>query len=75
MKKEEAFKKAMNEITSTFVNYRKDNNLKQEDLAKKIGTTQQAISRLEKQLINPSINFLEKALEEMGYEIEFKKRK
>lgn len=73
--KEEAVEKAMNDVVLTFINYRKENNLKQSDLAKMIGTTQQAVSRLEKKSINPSINFLEKALEKIGYEMEFKKRK
>ena len=73
--KEEAVEKAMDDVVSTFLNYRKENNLKQSDLGKIIGTTQQAVSRLEKKLINPSIDFLDKALEKIGYEMEFKKRK
>ncbi|MGL5714843.1 helix-turn-helix domain-containing protein [Cetobacterium sp.] len=73
--KEETVEKAINDVTSTFINYRKENNLKQRDLANIIGTTQQAISRLEKKGINPSINFLEKALEKIGYKMEFKKIK
>ncbi|MGL5124754.1 MAG: helix-turn-helix domain-containing protein, partial [Fusobacteriaceae bacterium] len=52
-----------------------ENNLTQTELSKKLGTTQQAISRLEKNLINPSLEFLVNSLYEMGYEISINKIK
>lgn len=67
--------KAIQKIISIFLDYRKENNLTQTELAKKLGTTQQAVSRLELNLINPSLEFLVKSLYEIGYEIEIKKRK
>lgn len=67
--------KAIQDVISIFIDYRKKNNLTQADLAKKIGTTQQAVSRLEKKLINPSLKFLVNSLYEMGYEISFTKIK
>lgn len=65
--------KAIQKIISVFLSYREKNNLTQTDLAKKLGTTQQAISRLEQKAINPSLDFLVKSLYEMGYEISVNK--
>lgn len=65
--------KAIQKIISIFLNYRKENNLTQTELAKKLGTTQQAVSRLEHKAINPSLDFLVKSLYEMGYEISIQK--
>ena len=55
--------------------YRKENNLTQKELAKKIGTNQQAISRLENLLINPSLDFLIKSFDKIGYELKVVKKK
>lgn len=65
--------KAIQKIISVFLTYRKENNLTQTELAKKLGTTQQAISRLEQKSINPSLDFLVKSLYEMGYELSVQK--
>lgn len=54
--------------------YRKENNLTQKELAKKIGTNQQAISRLENLLINPSLDFLIKSFDKIGYELKVVKK-
>ncbi|MGL5278881.1 MAG: helix-turn-helix domain-containing protein [Cetobacterium sp.] len=67
--------KAIMKVISIFLTYRKENNLTQTELSKKLGTTQQAISRLEKNLINPSLEFLVNSLYEMGYEISINKIK
>ena len=63
------------EIVQTFMTYRKENNLTQKELAKKIGTNQQAISRLENLLINPSLDFLIKSFDKIGYELKVVKKK
>ena len=62
------------EIVSTFMKYRKENNLTQKELAKKLGTNQQAISRLENLLINPSLDFLIKSFDKIGYELKVVKK-
>lgn len=49
--------------------------LTQKELAKKIGTNQQAISRLENLLINPSLDFLIKSFDKIGYELKVMKKK
>lgn len=67
--------KTIDELILIFLKYRKQNKLTQKDLAEKLGTTQQAVSRLEKNMINPSLEFITKSLYEMGYEIKFKKIK
>lgn len=63
------------DIIRVFLNYRKEFNLTQNELAKKLNTTQQAISRLEKDSINYSIEFIAKALRKMGYKLKIEKIK
>ncbi len=48
------------EIKKQIIRYRIENNLTQKELAEKIGTKQSAISRLENDDYNPSIEFLDK---------------
>lgn len=66
---------AILDIISVFLNYRKENKLTQKELAIMLETTQQAISRLEKNLINPSLKFLVDSLYKMGYKISVTKIK
>ncbi|MBU0457991.1 helix-turn-helix domain-containing protein [Patescibacteria group bacterium] len=47
-------------IAQTVIEHRIKEGLTQSELAKKVGTRQSAISRLESGNYNPSINFLEK---------------
>lgn len=61
-------------ISKSIIKYRKENNLTQKELAKKIGTNQQAISRLENLLINPSLDFLIKSFDKIGYELKVVKK-
>lgn len=61
------------EVISIFQKYRKENNLTQTEFAEILETSQQAISRLEKNLINPSLGFLVKSLYKIGYKIKIEK--
>ncbi|KXS47262.1 MAG: helix-turn-helix domain-containing protein, partial [Halanaerobium sp. T82-1] len=48
----------MYEIKKQIIRYRIENNLTQKELADRIGTKQSAISRLENDDYNPSVEFL-----------------
>lgn len=72
-KENEKYKNEIAKITSFFMAYRKENNLTQYELAEKIGRSQQAISRLEKNCNNPSLGFLINALGKIGYKITIEK--
>ncbi len=61
------------EVISIFQRYRKENNLTQAEFAEILETSQQAISRLERNLINPSLGFLVKTLYKIGYKIKIEK--
>lgn len=61
------------EVISIFQKYRKENNLTQAEFAEILETSQQAISRLERNLINPSLGFLVKSLHKIGYKIKIEK--
>ena len=47
-------------MIQAMIDVRKKKDLSQKQLAKKLGTTQSAISRLEKGNISPTVNFLQK---------------
>ncbi|MEX2007863.1 MAG: helix-turn-helix transcriptional regulator [Candidatus Levyibacteriota bacterium] len=53
-------------IISELISLRVKNKMTQEDVAKKLGTKQSAIARLEAGNTNPSIGFLEKVANAMG---------
>lgn len=78
MLKDSKVKKAYNEMGLEFSIIRQilDKRLKrgisQKDLAKKIGTGQSAISRLESGKYNPTISFLKKISEALGSKLEVK---
>ncbi|MDD3847432.1 MAG: helix-turn-helix transcriptional regulator [Syntrophorhabdaceae bacterium] len=57
------------QIISQLIKARIEQNLTQEDLAKKIGTKQGNISRLEKGNANPSLQFLKKVAKGLGKEL------
>lgn len=57
------------EIKSQIIRLRIEQGLSQKDLAKKVGTRQSAISRLESGEYNPSIEFLDKIAHAFGKEI------
>jgi DNA-binding XRE family transcriptional regulator len=57
-------------LIETVIEYRARNNLTQKDLAAKIGVQQQVISRFERGLVNPRIDFVQKLLNATGKDIE-----
>lgn len=63
----------LEDLATVFKMYREENGLSQKQLADKLDLVQQNISRIEKSKINPSLEFLIKILNKMGYEIIIKK--
>jgi transcriptional regulator with XRE-family HTH domain len=57
------------QIISQLIKARIEQNLTQEDLARRIGTKQGNISRLEKGNANPSLQFLKKVARGLGKEL------
>lgn len=57
------------ELISQIIEARKEQNLSQSDLAKRIGTQKSNISRLESGNYNPSLDFLVKIAHSLGKEI------
>ena len=74
--KDRAFKKAYDDLGPEFalvemlIKKRLQQKLTQAQLAKKIGTKQSAISRLEQGSYNPSLNFLKKVTEALNAELQ-----
>jgi predicted transcriptional regulator len=58
-------------LIENVIEYRAKNNLTQKDLAENIGVQQQVISRFERGLVNPRIDFVQKILNATGKDIEF----
>lgn len=56
-------------VVSALINARNKKGLTQKELAQKIGTKQSAIARLESGSINPSLEFLQKIAQVMGYKL------
>lgn len=56
-------------LISDLIGARLKRGLTQKDLAERIGTKQSAIARLESGNINPSIEFLQKIAQVMGYKL------
>lgn len=56
-------------VISTLIDARTKKGLTQKELAQKIGTKQSAIARLESGSINPSLEFLQKIAQVMGYKL------
>lgn len=67
--------KIKRDIIELFITYREEHNLTQKDLANFLGLKQQSVSRLERDEINPTLEFLAKNLYKMGYELKIKKLK
>ena len=78
MMQDEEFKKEYDklrpryEIISQIIEIRKEQNLTQEELAKRVGTQKSNISRLESGNYNPSLDFSVKVCEGMGRSLTIK---
>lgn len=57
------------QIINQVIKARVEQNMTQEDLARKVGTKQSNISRLEKGNANPSLQFLKKIADSLGKEL------
>ena len=57
------------EVISQIIEARKENNITQEELARRIGTQKSNISRLESGNYNPSLDFLVKVAKGLGKEL------
>jgi DNA-binding XRE family transcriptional regulator len=62
----------MYEIKKQIIRYRIENNLTQKELADRIGTKQSAISRLENDDYNPSVELLDKVAHALGKKLEIR---
>ncbi len=60
------------EAIKKFVELRRTKNITQSELAQLIGTKQSAISRFERNLIDPSIYFLSKVANALGKRLEIR---
>ncbi|OGK16674.1 transcriptional regulator [Candidatus Roizmanbacteria bacterium RIFCSPHIGHO2_01_FULL_39_12c] len=57
------------EVISELISARIKKGITQKELAQKVGTKQSAIARFEAGNVNPSLGFLEKMAEVMGYKL------
>lgn len=60
------------QVTRELIRARLQSNLSQRDLAKKAGTTQAVISRIENMNTNPSVDLLQRLAASMGRKLEIK---
>ena len=60
------------EMIQAFIDARKNKNMTQAQIAKKVGTKQSVISRLESGRANPSIAFLKKLAQALNTHLEIK---
>lgn len=56
-------------VISELINARLKKGMTQKDVAEKVGTKQSAIARLESGSVNPSLEFLQKVAQVMGYSL------
>lgn len=56
-------------VISELIAARINNGMTQKDVAEKVGTKQSAIARLESGSVNPSVEFLQKIAQVMGYKL------
>lgn len=61
------------DIIEVFKAFRKEKGLSQDELACFLGTTQQYVSKLEGDKVNPGLDWTENALNKMGYGLTFEK--
>jgi len=72
VKKEYDKMNVLYEIKKQIIKFRIEQGLSQKELAKKIGTKQSAISRLENDDYNPSIEFLDKVANALDKKLEIR---
>lgn len=56
-------------VISELIDARLKKGMTQKDIAEKVGTKQSAIARLESGNVNPSLEFLQKIAQVMGYKL------
>ena len=59
-------------VIQAMIDIRRKKDLTQKQLAEKLGTTQSAISRLEKGNINPTIGFMQKLADALGSRLDIR---
>jgi len=59
-------------VIQAMIDVRRKKSLTQKQLAEKLGTTQSAISRLEKGNINPTIGFMQKLADALGSRLDIR---
>lgn len=59
-------------VIQAMIDIRKNKSFTQKQLAEKLGTTQSAISRLEKGNINPTIGFMQKLADALGSKLDIR---
>ncbi|MBM7559571.1 helix-turn-helix domain-containing protein [Marinitoga litoralis] len=57
------------QVISAVIEYRQKHHLTQQEFAKKVGISQQALSRFERGIINPRVDFLNKILRAAGKKV------
>lgn len=62
------------DLINSLIEIRKDSKMSQSDLAKKIGSNQQTISRFEKNEHNPSLRLFHTIVNALGYELQIVKK-
>jgi ribosome-binding protein aMBF1 (putative translation factor) len=72
VKKEYENLETLYEIKKQIIKLRLEQGLSQKELAEKVGTKQSAISRLENNNYNPSVEFLDKVANALGKKLEIK---
>lgn len=61
-------------LMQEMIKIRKEQHITQKQLAKMTGNTQQAISRIEKKVVNPSLSTFCKIINSLGYELKIVKK-
>lgn len=62
------------DLIDKLIEIRKNEEISQEDLARMAGSTQQAISRLEKKTHSPSLKLFSSIVDAMGYKVQLVKK-
>jgi DNA-binding XRE family transcriptional regulator len=71
-KKEWEKNEAAYQVTRTLIKARLENKISQRELAKRAGTTQAVISRIENMNVSPSIGLLQRIADSLGRKLEIR---